>query len=444
MTSFMLAIIMSTAPAGQEWPQWLGPQRDAIWRDTGIVEKLPEGGPKLLWRHEIGAGYATPAVANGKVYVNDRTLKKGVERPKNDFNRAGLPGDESLVCLDAKTGKEFWRHTYDCTYDISYSAGPRCTPIVHQGKVYSMGAIGDLRCLDAEEGTLLWSKQFKKEYDVKSPLWGWSASPLIDGDKLICIVGGKESVAVAFNKDTGKELWRSLTAAEPGYCPPVIYTLAGARQLIIWHPEALNSLDPETGKVYWSQPFKLQAGLNVPMPRELPGDRVFVTSFYNGPMMMHIKPGSPPTAEIAWKGKSNSEIRTDGLHSIMPTPFIMDDHIYGICSYGQLRCLKASTGERVWESMQATEAGRQARWANAFLVRHEETGNFVIFNEKGNLIIAKLSPKGYEEISKAHLIEPTQVAMGRDIVWSHPALAYRCIFVRNDKEIACFSLAKQQ
>jgi outer membrane protein assembly factor BamB len=135
-------------------------------------------------------------------------------------------------------------------------------------------------------------------------------------------------------------------------------------------------------------------------------------------------------------------VRTDGLHSIMPTPFIADDYIYGICSHGQLRCLKASTGERVWETFQATGIKRQERWANAFLVRHKESKNFFIFNEKGDLIIARLSPKGYEEISKAHLIDPTQVAMGRDIVWTHPAFAYRCVFVRNDKEIACYSLAK--
>jgi outer membrane protein assembly factor BamB len=426
----------------QDWPQWLGPQRDAIWRETGILEKFPEAGLKPLWRTEIGAGYAGPAVHEGKVYINDRTLKPGVERPKNDFNRAGLAGKEAIRCLDASTGKEVWKHEYDCTYNISYSAGPRCTPIIHGGKVYSLGAMGDLLCLDANKGTVLWSHNFPKEYGVTSPVWGWSASPLLNGDKLICIVGGKNSVAVAFHKDTGKELWKALSAAEPGYCPPVIYTLAGKRQLIIWHPEAVNGLDPETGEVYWSQPFKIQAGLSVPMPRDLPGDRLFVTAFYNGPMMLKIEPGEKPKASIIWKGKSNSEVRTDGLHSIMPTPFIMDGHIYGVCSHGQLRCLKADTGERVWESMKATESGRMARWANAFLVQHAETKNFFIFNEKGNLILAKLSPAGYEELGKCKLLEPTQVAQGRDIVWTHPAFANKCIFVRNDKEIVCYSLAK--
>lgn len=442
MMSFLLVILIQTAPAGQEWPQWLGPQRDAIWRDTGIIEKFPENGPKLVWKQPLGGGYTGPAVAMSKVYVTDRAVKAGAAKPKSDFDRKGIPGTESIKCLDAVTGKELWKHTYECTYDISYAAGPRCTPVVHQGKVYSLGAIGDLFCLDAENGTIIWEKHFPKQYGVKSPLWGWSASPMIDGDKLICIVGAKDGLAMAFNKDTGSELWKSLDAAEPGYCPPVIYTLAGTRQLIIWHPEAVNGLNPETGEVYWKVPFKLQAGLNVPMPRQLSGDRIFVTAFYNGPMMLHIKPGTPPTAEVAWKGKSNSEIRTDGLHAIMPTPFVADEHIYGICSYGQLRCLKDATGERVWDTLKATDIKRPERWANAFLVRHEESKNYFIFNEHGDLIIAKLSPKGYEEISKANLIDPTLVAMGRDIVWTHPAFAYRCVFVRNDKEIACYSLAK--
>lgn len=442
MLPLLLSLLFPIQPSGLDWPQWLGPQRDAIWRDTGIIDKFPDGGLKPLWRIPIGTGYAGPAVAQGKVYINDRTLKSGVEKPKSDFARAGLPGKEAIRCLDAATGKELWKHEYDCTYDISYSSGPRCTPIVHGKKVYSLGAMGDLLCLDADKGTVLWSHSFPKEYGVKSPVWGWSASPLLDGDKLICIVGGKDSVAVAFHKDSGKELWKALNAAEPGYAPPVIYTLGGTRQLIIWHPESINSLNPETGEVYWSHPFKVQAGLSVPMPRDLPGDRLFITAFYNGPVMLKIEPGEKPKASLLWKGKSNSEVRTDGLHSIMPTPFIMDGHIYGICSHGQLRCLKVETGERVWETMKATEAGRMARWANAFLIQHAASKNFFIFNEKGNLIIAKLSPSGYEELGKCNLLEPTQVANGRDIVWTHPAFAYKCIFVRNDKEIVCYSLAK--
>jgi len=146
-----------------------------------------------------------------------------------------------------------------------------------------------------------------------------------------------------------------------------------------------------------------------------------------------------PTARLLWKGKSDSELpkRTDGLHSIMCTPVFESGHIYGVGSYGELRCLEAGTGQRVWKSMEATGQGR---WWNAFIVRHED--RFFIPNEQGDLIIAKLSSKGYEELSRARLIEGTRPVLRRKVVWSHPAFAQRCVFARNDKEIVCVSLAK--
>jgi len=168
------------------------------------------------------------------------------------------------------------------------------------------------------------------------PVWGYAAHPLLDGERLVCLVGGNDgdSMVVAFHKDTGKEIWRSLTTIDeahgPDYAPPMIFTTAKTRQLIIWHPEAISSLDPETGKVYWQQPFALSNGLSVPMPRQL-GDRLFVTAFYNGPMMLQLAQDKP-AARVLWRGRSNSERNTDGLHSIMLTPFLKDDYIYGICS----------------------------------------------------------------------------------------------------------------
>ena len=146
-----------------------------------------------------------------------------------------------------------------------------------------------------------------------------------------------------------------------------------------------------------------------------------------------------PRATEVWRATGRSERVTQQLHAIMCTPFIEEGHIYGVCSYGQFRCLKADTGERVWESLKPV-TGEEGRWANAFLVKHEK--RFFIHNEKGDLIIAKLSPKGYDEISRAKLIEPTNSARGRKLVWSHPAFANRSVYLRNDKEIRCYSLAE--
>jgi hypothetical protein len=168
---------------------------------------------------------------------------------------------------------------------------------------------------------------------------------------------------------------------------------------------------------------------------------LFVTAFYEGPLMLKLNGAEKP--DILWRGKGRGEQpdQTEGLHSIMPTPFIQAGHIYGVCSYGELRCLKANTGERVWSTHAAT-TGRSVRWGNAFLVQHED--RFFLFNEKGDLIIARLTPKGYDEISRAHILEPTNTMPGRAVVWSHPAFANRSIYARNDREIVCVSLAAKE
>jgi outer membrane protein assembly factor BamB len=247
---------------------------------------------------------------------------------------------------------------------------------------------------------------------------------------------------VAFHKDSGKEIWRALSAMEPGYCPPMIYAAGGKRQLIVWHPEAINGLDPKTGEVYWTEPFKVRSGLTISTPRKS-GNLLFVTSFYNGPMMLELNE-SLPKARLLWKGNSHSERKTDKLHSIMCTPFLQDGYIYGVGSYGQLRCLTVDTGKRVWESLKATGStgntrNHTDRWANAFLIKNGD--RFFVANEKGDLIIANLTPQGYQEISRAHLLEPTNPMAGRDVVWAHPAFANRQAFMRNDEEIICVDLA---
>jgi outer membrane protein assembly factor BamB len=431
MKKAIIALLLTTAAArADDWPQWLGPQRDGVWREAGILDKFPPGGLKSRWRTPIGAGYAGPAVAEGRVYVADRIT---------DGTKVGKKGGkERVLCLDEATGKILWKHEYDCPYAIAYPAGPRVTPIIKDGKLYTLGAMGDLLCLDALKGDVVWSRSLRTEYNAPPQQWGFSAHPLLDGDRLICIVGGKAGPAAAFHKDTGKEIWHTPPSGSPGYCPPMIYTIAGKRQLIIWEPAAVRSLDPETGKQYWSQPFTVSNGLTIPTPR-VEDQRLFVSAFYNGPLMLRLD-NDKPGAAVLWKGKGKGEMsrQTDGLHCLMSTPLMKDGYIYGICSYGQLRCLEAATGKRLWETFAAT-GGEEGRWANAFLIPHED--RTFIFNERGDLILARLTPKGYEPISQANILAPTNKAAGRDIVWSHPAFSNRSIYARNDKEIVCISLA---
>jgi outer membrane protein assembly factor BamB len=436
LLGFALAALALPAQA-DDWPQWQGPKRDGVWREAGILAKFPEGGPKVLWRSPLGGGFSGPAVAGGRVFVMDREgemLAKGKEAPP----KSGLKGKERIVCLDAASGKPQWTHAYDCDYRILYTSGPRCTPAVDGDKVYAIGAMGDVFCLDAAKGKVHWHQRLTELCNTKPPLWGYASHPLVEGDRLICLAGGEGSAVVALDKNTGKELWRALTVQEVGYAPPMAFDAGGKRQLIVWHTEAINSLDPATGKVYWSVKFPdgepVRPGITVATPRK-EGDLLFVSAPHHGSLVLKLA-ADRPAAEVVYKGKSNDLGKPDGLHSIMGSPILQDGHIYGVCAFGELRCLKADTGKQLWQHLTVE---RKSLFATTFIVPQGD--RHFLFSDQGDLIIAKLTPKGYTEIDRAHVIEPTLFSRGRDVVWTHPAFAGSFMVVRNDKEIICISLA---
>jgi outer membrane protein assembly factor BamB len=427
----LLAVMCGTMPAwADDWPQWMGPNRDGVWAESGILTQFPAAGPKVLWRAPVALGYAGPAVAAGKVYVTDFVTDVSI---KNDFSkRDQLKGTERILCLDAVTGKEVWQHKYACAYDISYPGGPRCTPTVSGGKVYALGAEGNLVCLNAGTGKVLWSKELKKEYQTEAPIWGFCGHPLVDGQKLICLVGGTGSVAVAFDKDTGKELWKALSSKDAGYCPPTLITAGGTRQLILWHSESINSLDPETGKVYWSIPMQPSYGMSIMAPQQV-GEYLWAGAIINKGLMLKLA-SDKPAATVAWTGD-----RDTGIYAKISTPVVHDGHLYGVCMDGELRCMEPTTGKRLWATYAPT-SGVKANSGGGFLVRNGT--HWYIFGETGHLTIAQLTPAGYQERSKAKLLEPTGNTFGRNLVWSHPAFAQKCVFARNDKELVCVTLAQ--
>jgi len=428
-----ISIHVGSATA-EDWSQWMGPGRDDRWNETGILDKFPEGGAKIAWRAPIAGGYSGPAVVGSRVYVTDYVRTAG--EPKNDpGGRPELAGRERVLCLDAATGKELWKYEYDCPYKISYPAGPRATPTVSGGKVYTLGAEGNLCCFEASRGKVLWQKELKKEYQANTPTWGFCGHPLVDGNKLICLVGGEGSVAVAFDKDTGQELWKALSASDPGYCPPSIIEAGGTRQLLIWTPQTLNSLNPETGKVYWTEPLVPQYGMSIAAPQKA-GDYLYASGIGSVGVAYKLNKDQPGV-EIAWEGKPNTAV-----YCGTSTPLIDGGVIYGNdCQVGNLRGVELATGKRLWETFEPTTGGeRRESHGTVFLTKNAD--RYFLFSETGDLIIARLSAKGYDEISRAHILERTHEAFGRSVVWSHPAYANQCAYVRNDKEIVCVSLAK--
>jgi outer membrane protein assembly factor BamB len=426
--------IFSAAVCADDWPEIRGKGRLGVWNETGILEKFPESGLKVLWRTAVGAGYSGPAVADGRVFLMDLVDKHGPH------------GTERAMALDENTGKLLWMQLWDANYSgISWPVGPRATPTVDGPRAYFAGADGKLLCLDVKTGEILWKKDYLADFnaDPKSWAfdWGYSSSPLVDGNRLICMVGGKpDAKVVALDKVTGKELWRALSSdTELGVAQPAIISAGGVRQLIIWYPGAVASLDPATGKLYWQQPYKVGASMTVAVPVQA-GSELFFSTFYDGPLMLTLD-DRKPGASVLWKGKSQSEISTDGLHAVMATPVIIGDYIYGLCSYGQFRCLRAKTGERIWESQAVTK--ERARWASGQIVLHGD--KLFINNDRGELIIVNPAPDGYHEISRTSLIKPTSPPENRrelvNVNWSHPAYASRHIYARNDEEIICASLA---
>jgi outer membrane protein assembly factor BamB len=429
----LVLLLACLAGRADDWPQWMGPTRDDIWREKGIIDSFPVGGPKVLWRKKIGFGYAGPAVAEGRVYVPDYLTKADVKKLSHYGKRPRIEGKERLLCLDAKTGDELWKHEYDCTYEISYPSGPRCTPTVHDGKVYFLGAEGNLSCLDAKKGTVLWSKDFKKDYGARTPFWGFCGHPLVDGKKLFCVVGGKDAVVVAFDKDTGKELWKALDAREPGYSPPTMIQAGGKKQLVIWHAESINGLDPEKGTLYWSVPLVPSFGMSIMAPRQS-GDYLFAGGIGWIAVLLELEKNKPAVKEV-WRGK-----RDMAIYPVNSTPIVEDGTIYGVDQPGPLMAVDLKSGKRLWQDTRPTTGEKPANSGTGFLVKNGD--RFFLFNEKGELIIARLDRKGYEELGRWKMLEPTAGAFGRDVVWSHPAFANRCVYARNDREIVCASLAK--
>jgi outer membrane protein assembly factor BamB len=428
-TALLFTAAFAAVSLADDWPQWMGPTRDNVWRETGLIEKFPEGGPKIVWRAPVAGGYAGPAVAGGKLFVTDYVTQDDVK--VENFERKESTGTERVHCLDAATGDTLWMHEYPVKYTISYPSGPRCTPNVDNGKVYTLGAEGNLICFDIESGDVVWQKDLVKEYNTKTALWGYASHPLIDGDKLICLVGGEGTHAVAFDKNTGSEIWRALTSKEQGYSPPTIIESGGVRQLILLRPNAVTAVDPETGSDYWSLPYEATNG-SVIMSPVTSDKHMFVGGYANKNMLLELDENKPG-AELVWRDKAK--------HAISPIntqPFVSDGVMYGCDQDGKLYGIELPSGKRLWETTEPISK-RPAAAGTAFILRQAD--RYWLFNDSGDLIIANLTPEGYEELDRVHLIEPTNIAYGRDVVWCMPAFANRRMYVRNDKECICVELA---
>jgi outer membrane protein assembly factor BamB len=414
---------LAVQASADDWPQWRGPNRDGVWHETGLVDKFASDKLKLRWRVPVANGYSGPTVADGRVYVTDRLVEpKEIER---------------IHCFDSRDGSTIWSHAYDCPYSgIGYPDGPRASVTIDDGRAYALGTMGNFFCLDAAGGKVLWEKDLFKEYDIQMPIWGIAAAPLVESDLVILQIGGKQACLVAFDKRSGQQRWTALDD-RASYSAPIIVEQGGKRVLVCWTGDSVVGLDPQSGTVYWKHPFEISKMVISIATPVVGGDRLLVSSFYDGSLMLKLDRDKPAIEQL-WRRRGTDEKNTDSLHAVLSTPYIDGDYVYGVDSYGELRCLQAATGDRVWESL---EASPKNRWGTIHMVRAGD--RTWMFNEHGQLLIAKLTPKGFKEISRAQLIEPTPGQLDRrgGVCWSHPAFADRHIFARNDEALVCASLA---
>jgi outer membrane protein assembly factor BamB len=411
-----LPLLLLSALRADDWPQWRGPNRDGVCRETGLLESFPADGLKVRWRARAGWGFSSPVIARGRVYLADSEVVKPQAK-------------ERVHCFDETTGKALWTHVYDVAYedwafDPKQEIGPVATPIVHAGKLYTVGRLGHLFCLDASKGDVLWQRNLEKDYQVAfAP---GAPSPLIDGDFLMLFIGGKPGACVvALDKDTGREIWKALDESLT-FSSPIVISSGGKRQLIVWTQESVTSLDPATGKTFWRQPLRTSNEYAVSTP-VFCNDRLLV-----GGLMFQLD-ADKPAAQVLWP---ESKAPSRRIFSHTSTALFQDDHVFSAKSSGELVCVKASTGKQVWETPKVTDL---KNGASIHLTANGDT--VFLYTDKGELIRARLTAEGYEEISRVALLEPTMPFGGRKVAWPPPAYANRHVFVRNGNELICASLA---
>src|SRR6266851_5337234 len=316
--------LLSAALRAEDWPQWRGPNRDGMYGETGLLQSFPAEGLKVRWRAPVGWGFSSPVVAQGRVYLADSEVVK----PK---------AKERVHCFDETTGKALWTHVYDVAYEDwafnpTQEIGPVATPIVRNDKVYTVGRLGHLFCLDARKGEVLWQRNLEKDYQVAfAP---GTPSPLIDSDLLILFIGGKPGACViALHKDTGKEVWKALDESLT-FSSPIVINSGGKEQLIVWTQESVTSLDPVAGTTFWRLRLATSNEYAVSTP-VFHKDRLLI-----GGLMLQLDPDQP-AAKVLWP---DSKAPSRRIFSHTSTALFRGDYLFPAKSSSQLRCLRAATG----------------------------------------------------------------------------------------------------
>jgi outer membrane protein assembly factor BamB len=391
--SFILALSLAGgAVLAADWPQFRGPNRDGISKETGLLKAWPAGGPKVLWKTPVGEGFSHVVVAGGRLYT-----------------MAGDGGDEVAVAHDAATGKRLWRTVIDRKFMSDMGNGSRSTPTVDGGLVYVLSASGKLAALDAKSGKKVWGHDLDEEFSARPPQWGVSTSPLVEGNLLLVAAGGHGGkLAVAFDKKTGKVVWTS-ESDKPGYAAPIAITVGGVRQVIFFTGSSLSALSPANGKLLWRQPWRTDWDVNAATPIFLPPDKLFVSSGYGvGAALFQIKAANgKATAGEVWRSR--------GMKNQFSSSVLHNGVIYGFDD-STLKAMDALTGKERW---------KQRGLGHGSLILAD--GHLVVLSERGKLVMIEATPGEYKEKGSAQVLE------GK--CWTAPTVANGKLYVRNEEQM---------
>lgn len=392
-TILIFLVIPAMYSPANDWPQWRGPRQDGISHEDGLLETWPEDGPQELWRITLGKGYSAVSVVDGRAYTMycDNS-------------------NEYVVCLDIRDGKILWRVRSDKKYKNAFGDGPRATPTLYEGRVYTHGASGSILCLNAETGVEHWSLNSLEKFGAKNLEWGLSASPAILDDKVIIVAGGKESKSlVALDKEFGEVIWASLND-KAGYSTPILIEVNSMKQVAVFTGEAIVGVALEDGKELWRFPWKTNYDANIATPI-YHNNRLFISSGYDsGAVLLGLTvQGDGTQVKVIWKSRY--------MKNQFSSSVLVDGFLYGF-SNTIFTCMDFNTGEVKWI--------QRGFYKGSLLVAD---GKLIIYSERAKLVLAEISPDSFKQLAIAGILK------GK--TWTVPTLSNGRLYVRNQDELVC-------
>jgi outer membrane protein assembly factor BamB len=380
------------------WTNFRGPKRDGKYDETTVSTNWPSSGLPVIWKQPIGVGHASFVVADGKAYT--------IEQRRSQ---------EVVAAYDINNGRELWTQKWNAAYTDSTGDGPRATPTWDNGRIYALGATGELRCLDAHSGSVIWGKNILTDNQAKNLQWAMAASPLIVDDKVIVLPGGTSGKSVvAYNKMSGAPVWRVLNDTQ-AYVSPLLVDLAGRRQIVVVSASRVVGLTPEKGELLWEYPWDTDMGINVSMPIVVDRNRFFISSGYGkGAALVEVKgSGNSFTASTIWENKN--------MKNKFNSSVLYNGYIYGL-DEGIMVCLDVNTGERKW---------KEGRFGYGQVIL--TNGHLIVTSDQGEVALLKATPDKYTEVARFSAIQGQ--------TWNYPAIANGRLLVRNSNEMAAYDIS---